>query len=62
MLKFKNYGLWVSLFALLGMILLDANIITELGRYEQYIQIVLGLLIAAGVISNPNAGKGFTDK
>jgi len=62
MLRFKNYGLWVSLFALLGMILLDANIITELGRYEQYIQIVLGLLIAAGVISNPSTGKGFTDK
>ena len=62
MLRFKNYGLWVSLFALLGMILLDANIITELGGYEQYIQIVLGLLIAAGVISNPSTGKGFTDK
>jgi len=60
--RLKNYGLWISLFSLLGMILLDANIITELGRYEQYIQIVLGLLIAAGVISNPSTGKGFTDK
>ena len=62
MKRFKNYGLWVSVFALVGMILIDRNVIADLGRYEQYVQIILTILVAAGIINNPENGKGYGDK
>ncbi len=60
--KYKNYGLWVSLFALLGMVLMDTIPHFNLGRYQEYVDIILFILIAAGVVSNPKAGKWFVDK
>ncbi|MGN4423407.1 hypothetical protein ACTFQN_06055 [Bacillus cereus group sp. MYBK30-1] len=60
--KFKNYGLWVALFALLGMALMDAVPHFNLGRYQEYVDMILYILIAAGVVSNPTAGKWFADK
>ena len=62
MLRLKNYGLWVSLFAVLGMALIDFNAIKELGRYEMYVQVILSILVALGVVSNPKEGKGYIDK
>ncbi|MFP7483393.1 hypothetical protein SFC65_04470 [Priestia filamentosa] len=60
--RWKNYGLWVALAALLGMVLQDVwgGFVPE--RYEQYTDIVLYILIGAGVISSPVVGKGFSDK
>lgn len=60
--KFKNYGLWVALFALLGMVLMDTVPHFNAGRYQEYVDMILYTLIAAGVVSNPTAGKWFTDK
>ncbi|MCU5181582.1 hypothetical protein [Bacillus toyonensis] len=60
--KFKNYGLWVALFALLGMVLMDSVSNFNLGRYQEYVDMILYILIAAGVVSNPTAGKWFADK
>jgi len=60
--RLKNYGLWVSLFAVLGMALIDFNAIKELGRYEMYVQVILSILVALGVVSNPKEGKGYIDK
>ena len=62
MLKLKNYGLWVSLFSVVGMALIDFEVIGELGRYEMYVQVVLSILVALGVVSNPKEGKGYIDK
>ncbi|MBF7156023.1 hypothetical protein [Bacillus albus] len=59
--KFKNRGLWVALFALLGMVLMDTIPNFNLGRFQEYVDIFLFLLAAAGVISNPSAGKWFAD-
>ncbi|PFW65274.1 hypothetical protein [Bacillus sp. AFS075034] len=59
--KLKNRGLWVALFALLGMVLMDTIPHFNLGRYQEYVDIILVILIGAGVISNPAAGKWFTD-
>ncbi|PEB19739.1 hypothetical protein COO08_05360 [Bacillus toyonensis] len=59
--KFKNYGLWVALFALLGMVLMDSVSNFNLGRYQEYVDMILYILIAAGVVSNPTAGKWFAD-
>lgn len=60
--RWKNYGLWVALAALLGMVLQDTwdGFVPE--RYEQYVDIVLYIFIGAGVISSPVVGKGFSDK
>ncbi|OUB89735.1 hypothetical protein [Bacillus wiedmannii] len=60
--KFKNRGLWVALFALLGMVLMDTIPNFNLGRYQEYVDIILFILIAAGVVSNPKAGKWFVDR
>jgi len=62
MLRLKNYGLWVSLFAVVGMALIDFGTIKELGRYEMYVQVILSILVALGVVSNPKEGKGYIDK
>jgi len=60
--KFKNRGLWVALFALLGMVLMDTVPNFNLGRYQEYVDVILFILIAAGVVSNPAAGKWFADQ
>ncbi|PEB52501.1 hypothetical protein COO03_12015 [Bacillus sp. AFS098217] len=59
--KLKNRGLWVALFALLGMVLMDTIPQFNAGRYQEYVDIILVILVACGVISNPAAGKWFTD-
>ncbi|GGE58677.1 hypothetical protein [Priestia taiwanensis] len=59
--KLRNKGLWLALFALLGMILMDTVPNFDAGRYEQYVDVILMILVGAGVISNPNAGKWFVD-
>jgi uncharacterized membrane protein len=59
--RFKNYGLWVSLAALFGLFVNDAGLLAP-EKYQQYVDAVLAVLIAAGVITNPSIGKGFRDK
>ncbi|AQY42378.1 hypothetical protein P4V72_05935 [Bacillus thuringiensis] len=60
--KLSNRGLWVALFALLGMVLMDVVPHFNTGRYQEYVDIILVILIALGVISNPESGKWFGDK
>ncbi|USP56293.1 hypothetical protein J2N67_006542 (plasmid) [Bacillus thuringiensis] len=59
--KLSNRGLWVALFALLGMVLMDTVPHFNAGRYQEYVDIILVILIALGVISNPESGKWFSD-
>lgn len=58
--KFKNYGLWVSLFSLLGLVLSDLGIIPV--HYSQYVEMILCILVTAGIVSTPEAGKWYADK
>ena len=60
-MKYKNYGLWVALGSLAVMLLNDFFNVTP-NVSEPYVDIVLTILIAAGVISSPDKGKGFKDK
>lgn len=62
MAKYKNYGLWVAVAALVGMILQDAGLAITPEKYDAYVQAILSLLVLAGIISNPSKGAGFTDK
>lgn len=60
-MKWRNYGLWLALGSLVVMLLNDFfNIAPTVS--EPYVDIVLSILIAAGVVSNPSNGKGFGDK
>jgi uncharacterized membrane protein len=60
-MKWKNRGLWMALGALAVMLLNDVfNVAPSVS--EPYVDIILSILAAAGVISNPSQGKGFSDK
>lgn len=55
--RFKNYGLWVSIFAFIPMLLqaFSINIIPE--NYSEIVNSLLGILVVAGIISNPTTEK-----
>ncbi|MEG0431036.1 MAG: holin [Anaerovoracaceae bacterium] len=59
--KWKNYGLWTSLFSLFGLILCNTGQI-DAGQYQTIVSSILSVLTALGIISNPSSGCGFTDK
>jgi uncharacterized membrane protein len=63
MSKWKNYGLWVSIASLVLLILqqLPLGIVIDIGKYSEVVNLVLSILVAAGVISNPTSGKGYLD-
>ncbi|MRN52004.1 hypothetical protein GJB61_03190 [Paenibacillus sp. LC-T2] len=67
--KWRNYGMWVSLTAavLLGVQAVGAIIGLQLPpeKYDEVtaaVNAVLGVLVVLGIVSNPEAGKGYTDK
>lgn len=57
--KYRNYGLWLALSSLIGLILRDCGMMPE--SYNEYVEIIMYILIALGVISNPSMGNGYTD-
>lgn len=60
--RLKNYGLWVSVAALLGMILQDVGFQITPEKYQAYIDSILTILVLAGIINNPTTKKkGFGD-
>src|SRR4051794_32542337 len=61
-MKWKNYGLWVSLASILYMVLKDLGMQIDLTTWETYVTAIIGFLAALGIISNPDKGKGFFDK
>lgn len=58
--RFKNWGLWAALAALGGLILNDMGLVAP-DKYEQYVDMIFAVLIAAGIINNPASGNGFKD-
>lgn len=60
--RFKNYGLWIAVAALVGMGLQDAGVLTDMGHYNDYVEKALYILVLAGIINNPSIGTGFGDK
>lgn len=60
--RFKNYGLWLSVAALIPMLLqgFGFDILPE--NYETIINTILGILVMAGLLNNPTTEKKwFTD-
>jgi hypothetical protein len=60
-LKWRNYGLWVALGALVTMGVTDATDITP-EKVQTYWNYGLAVLVAAGIVSNPEKGKWFKDE
>ena len=59
--RWRNYGLWTSIASLilLGLQATGVHIIPE--TYNDIVNQLLIVLVALGVISNPNDGKGYID-
>lgn len=58
-MKWKNYGLWVSIASLLYMIFKDFGLQIDLTAWQTYVTAILGILVSLGIISNPENGKGY---
>ncbi|AIY80848.1 holin [Clostridium botulinum] len=60
--RFKNYGLWVSIAALIPLILKCFGIEIIQGEYQQIVQAILSILVMLGIVSNPTTDtKWFND-
>ena len=59
--RYKNYSLWVSIAALIPMVFKGFNINILPVNYTEIVNAVLGILVLAGILSNPNV-KGYLDK
>jgi uncharacterized membrane protein len=64
--RLKNYALWVSVAAFIGMMLQNFGLFTKLGltndTYSQLVNALLGVLVLAGILNNPTTlNSGFLD-
>ena len=60
--RYKNYGLWLSVAALIPMVFKGFNINILPVNYTEIVNSILGILVLAGILSNPSNGTGYTDK
>lgn len=58
-MRWRNYGLWASIASLLYMFFRDMGFQIDLTQWETYVNGILGILVAMGIISNPEASKGY---
>lgn len=52
--RFRNYGLWISIAALIPMVLkgFDINILPS--NFEEIVTAILSILVMLGIINNPS--------
>lgn len=51
--RFKNYGLWVSILALIPLILNAFGVTVIPDQYQVIANTILSILVAGGVLNNP---------
>lgn len=59
--RFKNYALWAAIASLIGIFVQDAGLLAP-EKYEEYVNAIFAVLIAAGIITSPDKGIGFLNK
>lgn len=60
--RLRNYGLWISVAALIPMVLKGFNINILSENYDQIIIAILSILVMAGILNNPTTEcRGFLD-
>ncbi|MBU5342268.1 phage holin [Caldifermentibacillus hisashii] len=57
--RLHSYPFWVAVFALIGLIVTDLGLM-DLGHYEKYVDAILLVLIAGGIVTDPTT-SGLTD-
>lgn len=57
--RLRNKSFWVAVFALVGLIVQDLGLL-DAGQYEEYVQAILLVLVAGGIIIDPRS-KGLKD-
>ena len=66
MKRLKNKALWVAIFAFIPMLvaaLTDYNIFVTLPHnYGELVAALLGILIIAGILNNPDKGEWYKDE
>ena len=61
--RWNNYGLWIAIFALAGIVARDfLGIRLEQEVVQTYLDTIMTILIFAGVVNNPSIGNGYKDK
>lgn len=53
--RFKSYVLWAAVSALVGMGLVDMEIIESTNVFDKYVDKILYILILLGVVNNPTS-------
>jgi uncharacterized membrane protein len=61
MKRWQNYGLWVAIASLLFMIVQDLGLHITPEKWNAYVDLILGILIMLGIVSNPKEGKWYKD-
>ena len=60
--RFRNYGLWVSVCALVPMVFKGFGVDILPENYNDIVYSILSILVMAGILSNPTtSNKGFLD-
>lgn len=60
--RFKNYGLWVAIFAFIPMLVEAFGIKVIPSNYDELVKAFLSILVLAGILNNPvTENKGFGD-
>lgn len=50
--RLQSYPFWVAVFALIGLIVTDLGLM-DLGHYEKYVDAILLVLVAGGIVTDP---------
>jgi len=59
--RWKNYSLWVSIFAFIPMLLEAFGVNVLPTNYAELTKALLSILVVAGILSNPTT-NGYKDK
>lgn len=57
--RLHSYPFWVAVFGLIGLIVTDIGLM-DLGHYEKYVDAILLVLVAGGIVNDPTT-SGITD-
>ena len=57
--RVQSYPFWVAVFGLVGLIVMDLGLMSA-GSYDQYVDAILLVMVAGGIISDPTT-DGYKD-
>jgi len=61
-MRWRNKGLWLSIAAFIPMLLKGFNIDMLPANYDEIVNALLGILVIAGILSNPTDNTGYLDQ